>query len=163
MSRKRFTSLLLALVILGILVTPALAVPPGRLELPNNPTYEVADCGEFQVMNHEQSTLRLTLFYNTEGALVRANQYWSGTDYLTNSETGKVIASDFSNHAVYDFTTSTVKQSGIFWHATVPHYGPVFFQVGHVVGINFDDPKPEVTFNGVTKLHEKTLCTLLAD
>lgn len=162
MSRKRFASIALAVVLLVVAVVPALAVPPDRMEFRSNPTYEVADCGSFKVMNHEKSTIRLTFFYDTEGNLVRVNQFWSGTDTLTNSETGASISSDFHNHAVFDETTATVRQSGIFWHAIVPHHGPVFFQTGQVVAIGYDQPDPDVTFTGATILDETMLCSLLA-
>lgn len=163
MSKNGFASIFLALIMLGIFALPALAVPPDPMEIPFNPSYEVADCGTFQVMNHEESTLRLTFFYDGEGNLVRVNQYWSGTDYLTHSETEKSIASNFTNHAVIDLTTSTVRQGGIFWHVTVPHQGPVFFETGQYVILDIEDPEPDITFHGVSNLDEEALCSLLAD
>lgn len=162
MSKVTVTSLLLVLVLMAMAVMPVLAVPPDRMEVPYNPTYQVTDCGAFQVINEETSTLRLAFFYDKDGALVRVNQYWSGTDKLTNSVTGASISSDFHNHAVFDVSEDNVRQSGIYWHVTVPHQGPVFFEAGQYVGIGYDQPDADITFTGVSALDEDALCALLA-
>lgn len=159
---KRVTSLFLTLFVLAIMVVPALAVPPDHIEFPNSQSYLVADCGDFEVINYEQSTIRLTFFFDSEGNPVRVNQFWSGTDTLTNSVTGKAVASDFHNHAVYDLSTSTVHQSGVFWHVNVPHQGQVYFMAGQVIGIDFEQPDAEITFTGAMNLDEEMLCSLLA-
>lgn len=164
MSKKRMASFLLALAMMALVAAPALAVPPDRIEIPFNPTYEVADCGTFKVMNHEESTLRLTFFYDTEGTLVRVNQYWSGTDTLTNSVTGKSISSDFTNHAVIDETDFSVHQGGTFWKVIAPREGPVFFEAGRFAIVDYTQPEPVVTFSGASITDEdakEALCALL--
>lgn len=161
MNKKVVLSMMLVIVAMATPVLGAYAAPPDRLKITDNTPYPVADCGAFQVINYPETTLRLTFFYDKDGVLVRVNQLWSGVDVLANSETGYAINSPFTNHAVFDVTDLAVHQGGVFWHVTVPHEGPVFFQSGHYIGLDYTDPNAELTFTGASKLDIDALCSLL--
>jgi hypothetical protein len=160
--KKLALSILIAIGALALAVMVALAVPPDRLELSENTPYLVTDCGDFLIMNYPETTLQLTFFYDNLGNLKKVNQFWFGEDNLTNSVSGRVITSSFHNHAVFDVKDVTVHQGGVFWHVTSPHQGQVFFESGHYIVEDYNQPEPNITFTGVSNLDITALCSLLS-
>lgn len=160
--KKLTYSILIVIVAMTMSVMVVLAIPPDRIEFSENTPYLVADCGDFSVINYPETTLQLTFFYDNQGNLKRVNQLWFGEDNLTNSVSGSVISSSFHNYAVIDVNEVTVHQGGIFWHVTSPHQGQVFFETGHYIIEDYDQPQPTITFSGVSNLDVAALCSLLS-
>jgi hypothetical protein len=160
--KKLTISLILATAALTLSVMIALATPPERVEFTDDTPYVVADCGNFEVINYPDYTFQLIFFYDSEGNLERVNQFWFGDDNLTNSVSGSFIRSPFHNHAVFDVNELTVHQGGIFWHVTTPHEGHVFFETGHYIVQDYDQPEPTITFTGASNLDTVALCSLLS-
>lgn len=161
--KKVVLSLIFAISALTLTVMVALAIPPDQVEFTDATPYRVADCGDFEVINYPDYTFRLTFFFDSEGDLERVNQFWFGEDNLTNSVSGDVVRSPFHNHAVINVNDLTIHQGGVFWHVTSPHQGQVFFESGHYIIENYDQPKPTTTFTGISNLDITTLCSLLSD
>lgn len=160
--KKLVLSFIIAISALTLTVMVALAVPPDRVEFTDATPYLVADCGDFEVINYPDYTFQLTFFYDSEGNLERVNQFWFGDDNLTNSVSGDVYSSQFHNHAVFNVNDLTVHQGGVFWHVTSPHQGQVFFESGHYIVEDYNQPEPTITFTGVSNLDVTALCSLLS-
>lgn len=161
MNKKVVLSIVLMVFVLALLAGVAYAAPPVRLEFYDDTPYQLADCGDFQVINYPEYTFQYKFFFDNDGNLVRVHQLWSGVDVLTNSVTGYAINSPFTNYAVFNETDFSVHQGGVFWHVIVPHEGQVYFQAGQFASIDYTDPNAEISFTGATNLDVDGLCSLL--
>ena len=104
--RKTLAAALLVIPALLLSVVGAGADSPDWLEFPVSISYKVAQCDGFEVINYSDFDVRLTFFYDSEGSLIRVNQFLAGVDVLTNSVTGQSISASFHNHAVFDGNVS---------------------------------------------------------
>jgi hypothetical protein len=129
------TSLALAFLIAFIPFVIALADAPVTLNLHEEGTDVLVECGSFEVLDVYSNDGVASLFYDKEGNLVKIIIEYAGTDTFTNSVTGKAYPMDFHNTSLIDFSASPRRNAvmGVIFRLTVPGAGSVFLDVGRIV------------------------------
>ena len=135
---RRSIALSLVLVILMASFPWSVAVAAGPVvEGPfhEEGTYELLDCGAFQILDVYELNYTEKLFFDEEGNLLKLLEQVWGTDTFTNSVTGKAYTMSYHNTVVVDFTTTPPQgaNSGVIFRLTVPGAGAVFLDVGRIV------------------------------
>lgn len=148
MKRQTLLVMLLALILVFTVFSPALAKKPSieRYEFPNS--FPI-DCDDFTALFEEDVKLTIKTFYDKNGVATHQKEHWNIIGTVTNSETGTVLR----NHAAFNITfdlpdDGSRSESGIYWHLSMPGKGVVVIYAGRLIS----EPGGEITIeNGVMK------------
>jgi hypothetical protein len=96
-------------------------------------SFVLTNCGSFRVIDYYVIDWTVTRFFDQAGNLDHYTVQLSGTDTVTNSETGKAYSGYVHDVYTIDLVEGTRTDMGIYWHITVPGAGAVFLDIGRVV------------------------------
>jgi len=142
MSKKLLLAAVVPLVILALVVSPVLAVPPEHLP-PSGFTWDpepLVDCSEygedydFVIEWTTEATLEGEVLYNSDGSFKKLLEHVSGERIFENIETHKQVSGSFSFTEVYtegDYWAEPIHH-GLEIRLAVPGYGVVFLQTGTI-------------------------------
>ena len=119
---KRFTILLLVVVLAFVFVITAFAAPPEKETFEFDVVYPFFDCGlvgvgEFLIFNNEVGSGSLKTFYDNDGNLIKEKGHINGTDHLfVESNPDNVVAGKFATN----WTTYVDPQTGTYTFSHEP-------------------------------------------
>ena len=142
MSKKLIFAGIVTLVLLALVASPALAVPPEHLphlEVVWGPDFLV-DCSEygedysFVIEWTTEATLDGELLYNRDGTFKKLLEHVSGERIFENMETHKQVSGSFSFIEVWTEgdTWGEAIHHGLEIRLALPGYGVVFLQAGTI-------------------------------
>jgi hypothetical protein len=134
------------------------AVPDIVREYSTPVSFQVADCGAFQIIGSWMVNIRDVTYFDAAGTPVRDDfqAHFKGT--LANSLTGKSIDDSGALHNVTDLVTGAVLSTGVTRHDTAPHLGLLLSDAGN---LRFD-ANGNVVFNaGNPHTNTTAICAYL--
>jgi hypothetical protein len=138
MKSIRRAKLVMIVVVLLLLMMPfgaAWATPPVRETWDVGwDDFELADCGDFQVLEHLEAKVEVTFFYDKDGELVRWMEHWTASGYAYNSNDPNIWLPEepIRNVGHFDGPTGDGHIAGPLMKIKLPREGMIFHQVGYV-------------------------------
>jgi hypothetical protein len=107
------------------------AVPDIVREYSTPVSFQVADCGAFQIIGSWIANIRDATYFDATGTPIRDDfqAHFKGT--LSDSVTGTSIDDSGALHNVTDLLTGTVLSTGVTRHDTAPHLGLLLSDAGN--------------------------------
>lgn len=174
MRMKRFAALLLALLLVLVIATPAAAVGPDKFENDYEESGFVDYCrspdgaAAFEVWDNTVVHDAWKLYYDQDGRLVEVKVNSQGTDNLYNKDhPDRMLSGSFQiTHHVqvvsYDPWTTVNKTTGRMWNVQLPDRQKVYFQAGQTVEESINDETASVKEEGRLLLDWDAICAALA-
>jgi hypothetical protein len=146
MPKPRRLLVLTALALSSILfmAQPAGATPPSVETFHDEGEFLFADCGTFQLTETFTVDVRVTTFFNAQGAAVTETLHVNYVGVITNSASGNTYPDPGHQTVITDLTTGETTVVGLVFLTTVPGLGPVLHDTGKVIF----DANGNITFIG---------------
>ena len=145
MIRGRRSGVISASVALAMLALagPVAAATP-TIEFFHHPaSFQVADCGSFQIVGSWIFDVRIATYFDTAGSPVRQELNIRRAGTIENSVTGKSLNDSGTFMFEVDLATGTITSPGVGAHDTAPHVGIVW----HAAGLIRIDADGNVTWS----------------
>ena len=160
MIRARRSGVISASVALAMLALagPVAAATP-TIEFFHHPaSFEVADCGSFQIVGSWIFDVRIATYFDTSGSPVRQELNIRRAGTIDNSVTGKSLNDSGTFMFEVDLATGTITSPGVAAHDTAPHVGIVWLGAG-LVRV---DSGGNVTFSTPSNTDSAAACAYFA-